>query len=716
MKSRLSVLLVLPMMMSSGGLTHAAEENSFEEGSEFADFYGEEAFVSIATGSKKSIDKAPAVASVISAEAIKELGARTLNEVLESVPGLHIAPSALNRLNPVYSIRGIHTGYNSQVLLLIDGVPFQYSHSGSRPELFNLSVAAIERVEVIRGPGSAVYGADAYSGVINVITKDAQSIAGTEMGARVGSFDSRDLWLQHGDSWNDMELLFSLSYQHTNGDSDRVIGSDLQSTLDGVLLTDVSLAPGALSTGNERLETRLGLSNKNWELNLWSWISNDGGIGAGGAQALDPKGIQNDEVYLADITYQTDDFATDWNFKTRLSYYYYDSETEFNLLPAGAMVPIGSDGNLDFAAPAGLVTFTEGLLGNPGVEGEDIQFEQVALFTGLNNHRLRVAGGMRYQSIETKETKNFGPGVIDGTQPVVDSTLTDVTGTEFIYAPDTDRTIYFLSLQDEWQFAPDWELTAGVRYDHYSDFGSTINPRIALVWATSYNLTSKLLYGSAFRAPSFQEQFFINNPVSLGNPELEPETIDTWELAFSYHPAQDIQSTLSLFSYKAKDLIEFVPDAGATTTTAQNARNQEGYGFEWELDWKAHRDLRLKANYAWQHSEDSDNGNDIHDAPGQQLYLSANWQFTPQWFLNSQLNWVGDRERAAGDTRPEIDDYTLVNLSLRREEIAPNLDITLSALNLFDEDAYEPSNGVIPDDYPLEGRSVWLQLSYRFDQ
>ncbi|MCP4598383.1 TonB-dependent receptor, partial [Neptuniibacter sp.] len=63
-----------------------------------------------------------------------------------------------------------------------------------------------------------------------------------------------------------------------------------------------------------------------------------------------------------------------------------------------------------------------------------------------------------------------------------------------------------------------------------------------------------------------------------------------------------------------------------------------------------------------------------------------------------------------------IDDYTLVNLSLRREEIAPNLDITLSALNLFDEDAYEPSNGVIPDDYPLEGRSVWLQLSYRFDQ
>ncbi|MFY0675693.1 MAG: TonB-dependent receptor [Neptuniibacter sp.] len=717
MKRRLSTFLMLPsLLVGSENLIAAGEENTFEQGSEFADFFGEEAFVSIATGSKKSIDKAPAIASVISASDIKALGARTLNEVLETVPGLHVAPSGISRLEATYSIRGIHTGFNPQVLLLIDGVPLQYANTGRRPQLFNLSVASIERIEVIRGPGSAIYGADAYSGVINVITKDAQSISGTEIGTRVGSFDSRDLWFQHGDSWNDMDLVFGLAYQHTNGDSDREISSDLQSFLDGALFTDVSLAPGALSTGTERLETRLGLSNKNWEMNLWSWISNDGGVGAGAAQALDPNGIQNDEVYLADISYQTDDLAADWNFKTRLSYYYYDSETEFNLLPAGATVPIGADGNLDFVAPAGIVTFTEGLIGNPGVEGEDIQLEQTALFSGLNNHRLRVAGGMRYQSIETKETKNFGPGVIDGTQPFVDSTLTDVTDSEFVFAPDSDRTIYFLSLQDEWQFAPDWELTAGVRYDHYSDFGSTVNPRIALVWATSYNLTTKLLYGSAFRAPSFQEQFFINNPVSLGNPDLQPETIDTWELAFNYHPSQKMQSTLSLFSYKAKDLIEFVPDAGTTTSTAQNARDQDGYGFEWELDWKAHRDLRLKANYAWQHSEDSDNGNDIHDAPGQQFYISTNWQFTPQWILNTQLNWVGDRKRAAGDTRPEIDDYTLVNLSLRRENFTPNLDMTLSVANLFDEDAYEPSNGVIPDDYPLEGRSVWLQLNYRFDQ
>lgn len=712
MKKSLCTMLLL---LHSGSLS-AEEENSFIPGDEFADFYGEENFVSIATGSKKSIDKAPAIASFISAKDIQELGARTLNEVLETVPGLHVSLSALNRLNPVYSIRGIHTGYNSQVLLLIDGVPLQYSHSGGRPELFNLSVAMIERVEVIRGPGSAVYGADAYSGVINVITKDSQSIDGTEVGARVGSFDSRDLWLQHSDFWNGMDVVFGLSYQHTNGDSDRVINSDLQSTLDTALSTNSSLAPGPLSTGSERLETHFGLSNDHWNIKLWSWIDNDAGVGAGGAQALDPNGVQNDDIYLLNISYQTDDLAADWNFDTRFSYYFYDSETQFNLLPSGATVPISADGNLDFISPAGLVTFTDGLIGNPGAEGEDSQLEQVATYTGLVNQRWRAAAGVRYQSIETKESKNFGPGVIDGTQPVVDGSLTYVTDTAFVYAPNTDRTIYYLSLQNEWQFAPDWELTAGVRYDHYSDFGNTVNPRIALVWATSYNLTTKLLYGSAFRAPSFQEQFFSNNPVSLGNPNLEPETIDTWELAFNYHPSTELQSTLSLFSYKAKDLIEFVADAGATTSTAQNARDQDGYGFEWETDWKASNNLRIRANYAWQYSEDSISGDEIHDAPGQQFYISANWQFNPQWSLSSQLNWIGDRKRVAGDTRSEIDDYTLVNLSVRRQNILPNLDLAFSALNLFDEDAREPSNGTIPDDYPLEGRSVWLELSYRFDK
>src|SRR5690606_20637364 len=157
-------------------------------------------------------------------------------------------------------------------------------------------------------------------------------------------------------------------------------------------------------------------------------------------------------------------------------------------------------------------------------------------------------------------TKNYGPGVLDGTEVEVDGRLVEVTDTPFIYIPNQRRTIRHLSVQDEWSLLKDWELTAGVRYDDYSDFGDTFNPRFALVWQTSYNVTSKLLYGRAFRAPSFSEQFAINNPVILGNADVEPEQIDTLELSFEYRPTYDLTTRINLFTYDVEGLIDYVDD------------------------------------------------------------------------------------------------------------------------------------------------------------
>jgi outer membrane receptor for ferrienterochelin and colicins len=83
---------------------------------------------------------------------------------------------------------------------------------------------------------------------------------------------------------------------------------------------------------------------------------------------------------------------------------------------------------------------------------------------------------------------------------------------------------------------------------HYSDFGDTFNPRIALVWQSAYNLTTKFMYGRAFRAPSFSELFNVNNPVAQGNDSLDPESIDWYELAFDYQPRADLRTGLNLFA------------------------------------------------------------------------------------------------------------------------------------------------------------------------
>ena len=216
--------------------------------------------------------------------------------------------------------------------------------------------------------------------------------------------------------------------------------------------------------------------------------------------------------------------------------------------------------------------------------------------------------GAKNEKLKANEAKNFGPGVLDNPIPgsVVDGTLTDVTGTSFVYVPDEDRTVKYISIQDIWELAPDWTLTAGVRYDDYSDFGDTTNPRIALVWTTTQKMITKLLYGSAFRAPSFSEQFSQNNPVLIGNPDLTPETIDSLELAFIYQFTSAINANFNIYTFETQDMIEFVPNAAGNT--AQNDKNLDGQGYEVELDWSLNKDINMVLNYAGQHTENKSTG------------------------------------------------------------------------------------------------------------
>ncbi len=672
--------------------------------------------ISIATGNSTPLDKAPATASVIYAAQIEAMGARTLDDVLETVPGMHISLSALSRLDSVESIRGIHTGFNSQVLMMLNGVPVQFSSSGGRPALFRLPVANIDRVEVIRGPGSAVYGADAYAGVVNVITKDAGSIKHTKIGARTGSFNSRELWLQTSAEWNGIAFAFDASYQDSVGDSSRKIYTDLQSSLDTAFGTKVSLAPGALSTRYQILDSHLALSTDRLQFNLWNWLSTDAGVGAGAAQALDPNGRDDSDLLMADMTYHFQKNDADWDNSIRLSHMYYNEIAQFTLAPPGSIVPIGADGNVDFVTPVGAVLFTDGLKGRPGGITKDTKFDFVSIYSGFESHRIRFNFGKRLQSANPRESKNFGPGVLDGVPlpNVVNGYMTDVTGTAYVFLVDKSRAVNYLSLQDEWSIRNDLDLTAGLRYDKYSDFGDTTNPRIALVWGVTEKLTTKILLGSAFRAPSFSELHFKNNPVSLGNPDIQPEQINSEELSFNYRPTDKLQTTLTFFTYQAKKMIDFIPDSNAQIKVAQNANAQNGEGFEWELNWRPAQYLQVGFSYSLQNAVDSKTNARIADAPGRQAKANINWQITPDWSLNSQFGWISDRERPVTDLRPPISDYSLVNLTLNRKNLLPDLDLQLAVRNAANADAREPSSGTIPDDYPLESRSFWLGLTYAF--
>ena len=205
------------------------------------------------------------MATVITAQDIAAMGATDLDEVLETVPGLHVARSNL-AYSPLYMIRGVASDFNPQVLMLQNGVPMTTLYVGSRGVVWaGLPVQNIARIEVIRGPGSALYGADAYSGVINIITKGPQDIDGTELGLHAGSFNSRDAWVQHGGSVGPLALAAFLRIGRTDG-AKGIVTSDAQTALDGLFGTHASLAPGPVNNGDHAVDGGLELDYGKWRL------------------------------------------------------------------------------------------------------------------------------------------------------------------------------------------------------------------------------------------------------------------------------------------------------------------------------------------------------------------------------------------------------------------------------------------------------------------
>ena len=696
------VLLCLIVFLPHQGF---GEEARKEDEKALLQVYGDEEMLSLATGSKQPIWKAPSVATVITADQIKAIGATDLDEILETVPGIHVARSPITYA-PIYTIRGIYSAYNSQVLFLLNGIPITNLYAGNRNQVWGgMPVQSIARIEVIRGPGSAIYGADAFAGVINIVTKTKDDIHGTELGTRAGSFDTYSGWALHGQTWGGVDVAAMVDVQNTNGQK-QTITADAQTYFDSIYGTHASLAPGPVNLQNQALDARLDLSKDSWRFR--GGLQHRAGIGdgAGVAQALDPSGRFGSDRWNADLTYHNPEFSDHWDVTAQLSYFNTSQVVERNVL----LYPPGAFNG----------TFPDGVIGNPELFERHARANLSGFYSGFDNHTVRIGTGINYMSVyDVQETKNyyFKPGV---TTPVpLNTGLTNVSNDrETVFLSPGSREDYFVFLQDEWKFAKDWELTTGLRNDYFSDFGNTINPRLALIWETRHNLTTKLMYGRAFRAPSWAEMCGAANPVGIGNPSLKPETINTLELAFDYHPFDKVRVGLNLFNYWWDQIIQFVPTAGCTgMSCAANTGQQTGRGLELELDWKVLSTLHLLGSYSYQNSIDKATNSTSGYAPRDKVYLRADWEFLPDWHATPQFDWVIDRPRIASDPRPPVPNYFWADFTLRRKHLLNHWEVAFSVRNLFNADAREPSPAGepgIPNDLPLAPRYFYGEIRFSF--
>ncbi|AEG02313.1 TonB-dependent receptor plug domain-containing protein [Methylomonas methanica] len=705
MRYRLQLQLMPSLLLSlMGSVAHA--QHDMDDLMELSPAQLADISVSIASGTLKSLSHSAAVTSVITAEQIKAMGATELHEILETVPGMHVTIQPVtNDYN--YSMRGIRNDANAEVLLMMNGTRFSVPYQGTHMAGMIIPVQNIQRIEVIRGPGSALYGADAFAGVINIVTKKAADLDGVTLGARGGNADTKSSWGQYGGQWQGWDIAASLQYSHNGVDPDRVIQAD---ALTG---TGFSSAPGPMQTQNERWNGHLNLQRKHWDLSFWAFNEADAGFRAGTAGALDNKGRLNGSNYLADVRYSTEDDLPNWELQPHASFLHTDVNANIYNTPPGSVLPIDANGNAtnQAALTKGLVTFPEGMRFNTGIKNTVANFELTSIYKGFTDHLIRVVSGFRYEELNTREARNSGAGILD--VPVLPSTaggLQNLTGTPFTFLGDHHRDIWSMALQDEWQVAEDWHLTTGLRYDHYSDFGSTWNPRAALIWDINPRLTGKVLYGQAYRAPSFLEQYQQNSALFTGNPSLKPETIETTELAFDYRPTNNLRTTLNLFHYEIRDLIgvELV-----APITAANTSGQQAYGSEFEWDWKFLPEWTLRGNYAWQYARNQNDSSRVSNVPEHHVYSALAWNFLPRWQIQTQINWVGHRVSSPGDSRT-LPDYETIDLTLNAKRLFGHLDLTASARNLFDSHGREAAVISYPNNLPIPGQSFYFEASIHF--
>lgn len=666
-----------------------------------------------ASGFNQQIKNAPATVTVISSKQWQAMGAKNLTEVLNTIVGVHISKPQINFQHTKFMIRGLSGESSARIKLMIDGEPIEYMQDGGLYSGFMMPLTSFERIEVIKGPGSAIYGADAFAGIINLVSYQANKMPAI-IGARVGSFNDLDLYGRGEFDIGEGHLQWSFDHSRSDDDKDRIINTDLQTNFDNIFGTSASHAPGSIDEHYKVFSLLTKYQQNNFSMDYFTWHNVDLGLAAGIAQALDPEGSSRVQLHQFNSRYLFDDWV-DGSLKATLSYKTMKSESWLKVFPSGAVLPIGADGNLDFIQPQGFTLFEEGYIGTPSQRGYSTTAKLTHLFNANKQHLVRWELGHEQQTFNPTERKNFGPSILTGTEPVVGGELTDISNTPYIYLPNVKRDFNYFSIQDEWRPNEQLQLTLGARYDNYSDFGSTINPRMGLIWHINADFSAKLFAGSAFRAPPINHLYAQNNPVGYGNPTLKPETLDTLESGFnfSYFVSADALITFSLFEYHAKDLIAFAFDSQQQINIAQNVGEQKGRGAEVVLKWKPRINLTVDFNYSYLQSEDQ-LAQDIQDVPQQMAYASANWQFNPQWQWNIDAKWISERPRAVNDTRPALKSSFIVNSKLTHRDIIDGLDGALIVKNLFDRKVKAPSNGVIADDYPLPGLQLLFELTYKF--
>ena len=613
--------------------------------------------------------EAPSWVSIVTSDDIRKYGYRTLEDLLKSVPGFYVN----NDRNYSYvGVRGFGRpgDYNTRILLLVDGhrindTVFDMAAIGTD---FIVDVDLIDRVEIIRGPSSSLYGSNAFLGVINVVTRRGKNVGGVEASVDSGSFETYRGRLTYGKTYGKgLDLIASGTLYDSKGDDLFFPEFDDPATNNGVAAgrdgDKFGSAFASLSWRDFTFQAAYVDRNKDIPTASFDTVFND------------PRNRTEDKRYYADLKYEGK-AGEKTELMARLFYdwYWYAGHYIYEDATVNPTPPF----LYDFQDEA-----TNAWWGG----------EVKLLRTLFTSHRVTAGTEVR-RNIHRRQ-KNF---IEDPYQLIIDINKSD--------------TVWALYLQDEWALGKGFLLNAGVRYDHYDTFGGTTNPRVAIIYSPLARTTVKLLYGQAFRAPNAYELYYEGGG-NKANPNLHPETIRTYEAVLEQGVGERIRLVADAFSFDIRNLIAQVTDPTDNTLVFDNIERVKAKGIELAAEGKWANGFSGRASYTIQRAEDADTGERLTNSPSSMAKLNV---VVPVWsdklFTGVELQYIADRKTPKGGA---ADSATVVNLTLLARNLVRGLEISGSVYNLFDK-AYGVPGGEehVQNVIPQDGRTFRIKVTASF--
>jgi outer membrane cobalamin receptor len=618
----------------------------------------EEQIVTGASKRPQPVSETPSAVTVITAEEIRTHGYRTLAEALRWARGMF---TSYDRNYAYVGVRGLLRpgDYNNKVLLTIDGHSMNgnvYGDALFGSEL-GLDMELVDRIEIVRGPGSALYGSNAVLAVVNVVTRKPHSDQGLQLGARTGGFGGRrgfgsfasarpgqPEWMLSG-SWLDVggaDLYFAEF-------DDPLTNGGMANSADGERAFSLF---GAAEWAGLRLAVKFNDRTKHIPTGSFGTSFNDArSLTIDGHDFVELSGSRRPSTAL-EVTGRAY-----WDGSRYRGTYVYDS---------GSGPYLNSDRG----------------------DGDVLGTEWRANWTPGTGHV--VTAGLEGQAHIRALQQNYD------VEPRVDYLNKDV-----------HSTLGALYVQDEVQFENSLRITGGARVDRYPRFDPVVSPRVDLVWGVGSSTTVKVLAGSSFRAPTAYEAEY-ESPWQTPNPLLQPERVGSIEATLERSEGP-LTATLTGYRNVVRDLIDLT-DTGSGLQFG-NRERVRGHGVETEMQWVAGPGTRGRIGLAWQQSVDLSTGAELSNSPRWNAHAMLT-QTTKDEHITTGLGvrYLSPRYTLAG---ARTADAVIADVRIG-SRLQNGLHAGIECRNLFDKRYGDPGSTEHPEDQIVQDRrTLYATLSFR---